>query len=248
VSIALPLANVAISFDMPGLLGRVNEIIYLLNTGDALTLNGNPQTYYTNATNLVDGTVPTARLGTGTANATTFLSGDQTWKAVPNANTTVSGVINTAAQSIAGVKTYAANAVFTHDISVTGNVSVSGQSAFTANVVFGNQVAVGGVLNAAAYRTTQSSATAATGVATTVFAFTSGAQGAYLVFGNLASATNDPANYNAVAIVCVDGTVAHITSIKAGGLLTLSLSGLNLQITQTSGVSQSVAAACIRII
>jgi hypothetical protein len=35
-----------------------------------------------NASNLASGTVPTARLGSGTADATTFLRGDQAWSAV----------------------------------------------------------------------------------------------------------------------------------------------------------------------
>jgi hypothetical protein len=40
-----------------------------------------------NATNLGSGTVPTARLGTGTASSTTILYGDQTYKTEPSAGT-----------------------------------------------------------------------------------------------------------------------------------------------------------------
>lgn len=46
---------------------------------DADKLDGQEGSYYTNASNLASGTVPTARLGSGTANAGTFLTGGQTY-------------------------------------------------------------------------------------------------------------------------------------------------------------------------
>ena len=45
-------------------------------------LSGQAGSYYLNASNLASGTVPTARLGSGTANSTTYLRGDQTWATI----------------------------------------------------------------------------------------------------------------------------------------------------------------------
>jgi hypothetical protein len=48
-------------------------------TGNAATAYSNATTYSSNATALSSGTVPTARLGSGVANSSTYLRGDQTW-------------------------------------------------------------------------------------------------------------------------------------------------------------------------
>lgn len=51
----------------------------LVSNLDADKLDGQEGSYYTNASNLATGTVPTARLGSGTANVNTVLRGDNTW-------------------------------------------------------------------------------------------------------------------------------------------------------------------------
>jgi hypothetical protein len=59
-----------------------------------------------NASNLASGTVPTARLASGTANNTTYLRGDQTWATVSTTPTTAQVLSATAGLTAGDVGSY----------------------------------------------------------------------------------------------------------------------------------------------
>ena len=64
---------------------------------DADLLDGNEGSYYRNANNLNAGTVPAARLGSGSSITTKFLRGDNTWQTVSGGSGTVTSVATSGA-------------------------------------------------------------------------------------------------------------------------------------------------------
>ncbi len=85
------LANTGIVVSSTGV--SVNSAyINTISSNNATYLNSQPASYYTNATNLSTGTVPTARLASGTASATTYLRGDQTWATITSSGGTVTSI------------------------------------------------------------------------------------------------------------------------------------------------------------
>jgi hypothetical protein len=95
-----------------------------------------------------------------------------------------------------------------------------------------------------AVRSKSNFVTAANGVATTIFT-PSDSAGIYEVYAYLFSGGT---NYMAVATIGYDGAsaVARITGTN-GSLMTLTVSGSNVQVTQTSGVSQTVSYVYLKI-
>jgi hypothetical protein len=106
-------------------------------TGASFSGNGSAITAI-NASSISSGTVATARLGSGTANASTFLRGDQTYATVtsPNDGTLT---MSTSGTGISGSATFTANQSGNSTFTVTSNAnSANGASTIVARDSSGN--------------------------------------------------------------------------------------------------------------
>lgn len=90
------------------------------------------------------------------------------------------------------------------------------------------------------------SASTATGVATTVYTLANAAPAVHLVSANI-GAVGDANNYSSFAVVVSDGSTARLALTNNGALQTITLSGLALQTTQSSGATQTANFTITRI-
>lgn len=100
---------------------------------------------------------------------------------------------------------------------------------------------VGGV-----FTTLRDSVSVANNTATTVATLPSG-EGNYMVSASLDN-SNNPAHYNETAMVGVSQSSSAITVLKNASHLTLSMSGLNLQVTHNQGATQTIHFSILRIL
>ena len=85
------------------------------------------------------------------------------------------------------------------------------------------------------------------GTAVPLYTFPSGMIATYLVTASLTATTNSPTNYAAWGIIALDGNSATFLMQNNGILLTLSLSRLTLQGTQSSGTPKSIAISLVKL-
>jgi hypothetical protein len=117
---------------------------------------------------------------------------------------------------------------------LVGTSSATGVSSNVAPVLAGN------------FMSFQGSVSASTGTATTLFALEN-LNATYMVTA-IITGTASASNYHAVYVVGSVVTNSHsIQALKAGSLLTLSLSGANVQATQSSGISQTITWSVTRM-
>jgi hypothetical protein len=117
---------------------------------------------------------------------------------------------------------------------LVGTTSDAGVATNTAKII-------GGV-----HATVRSSLSVASGVATTIVTLPSG-DGIYIVSTAL-SASTDPANYNETAIVSISGSTSSIAILVNASVVSLTMSGLNLQVTQNQGATQTMQFSVLRIL
>lgn len=89
-------------------------------------------------------------------------------------------------------------------------------------------------------------ASTASGTAVTLATLPNVGFATYMVTATLNN-VNDTGHYNAVSMISTNGTDAKANSVIGAGLMTISLSGLNVQATQSSGAANFIFYSIVRL-
>jgi hypothetical protein len=108
---------------------------------------------------------------------------------------------------------------------LVGTTSTSGTMSNTAKVLGGS------------FSTFTGSTSLPSATATTIATIPSGTRSSYLV--TISLNVVDAVNYGAAAIIVVDNSSASLATIKTGALMTLTMSGLNIQATQGAATTNT---------
>lgn len=136
-------------------------------------------------------------------------------------------------------------------IKTTSGTTFTGNVITVDNLLVGTTSDVGDATNVkkvvgGVFTTLRDSTDIATGTTTTVATLPSG-EGNYIVSASVDS-SNLPVLYNEVAVVGVSQSTSTITTLKNTSGLNITMSGLNVQILQGSGSTQTVHFSILRIL
>ena len=132
------------------------------------------------------------------------------------------------------------NTVTAITIDTSSNVGVGTTSPLTGAMTNN------GVLNAGLFATVRGSAASTSGAAVTIaVANQNHAQATYIVSVGISSGA--PAAYSAVAIVSADNNTLRATTLQTASLMTISVSGTDIQATQTSGGAATILYTLTRV-
>lgn len=132
------------------------------------------------------------------------------------------------------------NSVSAMTIDTSSNVGVGTTSPTTGSM------SNGAILNAGVFATLKGSVASTSGVAVTIaVANQNHAQATYIVSVGISSAA--PTVYSAVAIVSADNNALRSTTLQIATLMTISVSGTDIQATQTSGGAATILYTITRV-
>jgi len=129
--------------------------------------------------------------------------------------------------------------------SSSSGLSFDGTNLLVGTTSTSGSISNNAVISAGKFSSANGSISVANATAGTIFTLPGTTLGSYIVTADINSSA--PLNYSAVALVTTDGGVARLTTLQAATNNTISISGLNVQVTQTSGATNTVLWSVIRL-